>query len=480
MTDRPTDDRDALDPAELEAWQVPEPPADFADRVIAARHRAPVAEPAPSSRWRWGVVAAVAAAAMLLVLLRADRGAPAAASGEVAATSRQTVQLADRGVAVAEAGAELSWKVDARGAARVEQAAGNVFYRVERGGRFAVHTPVGVVTVTGTCFRVDVQSSAEETTMKPNKQLAIGAALGAVVVVTVYEGRVLFADNGGERSTVEAGESHTSGDGSTRVARRDRAGDGDGAAARENLPAPPAADATRDQLLARDEVQRTEIAQLREKVRAFESGAVVVRKEGGGKDGRPSFDPSREELVQWAKQCKVQFDTPPLGEWQPIKPEAGKIGSEAGEIDITAEEAAAINKVYAAINERHAKETRALYIEVTGDSANAETLSVDSMAAEIREKSPQDPMLMKRIAEERAGLRPPPPDLSKLSAVERYMRLLGALGDETERQLAAEIGPERARAIREAGNGWGSRMQIAGCPDEDDAAADVDDVMPPR
>ncbi len=74
-------------------------------------------------------------------------------------------------------------------------------------GPFVVHTPAGVVRVTGTCFRVEV-SDMKLINRQNLSGAAVGAALGAAVVVTVYEGRVLLArDKGGGEVELRPGQS---------------------------------------------------------------------------------------------------------------------------------------------------------------------------------------------------------------------------------------------------------------------------------
>ena len=108
----------------------------------------------------------------------------------------------------------------------------------------------------------------------------------------------------------------------------------------------------------------------------------------------------------------------------------------------------------------------ALYIEATGDTQGADTLSYDAMRGEIEEKGADSEYstLLQRIAMERAGMVPPPIDLSKASAFERMFRANLELGSKTEQALAKRLGPERAREIR--GDGWDSRSVWAGCPDD--------------
>src|ERR1700733_6649753 len=165
----------------LEELSALAPPDGFADRVLAAR-----AAPA-SVRRRWPAVAiglGVAVAASVAIVMA--RGAHRGGNGELATTERTTLALSDRGVAVAEAQTQLTWRVDSSGAAEIDQRAGNVFYRVEHGGPFVIHTPEGDVRVTGTCLRIEVSP------MNPTKQMfvsgAVGAAIASAVIITVYEG----------------------------------------------------------------------------------------------------------------------------------------------------------------------------------------------------------------------------------------------------------------------------------------------------
>lgn len=107
---------------------------------------------------------------------------------------------------------------------------------------------------------------------------------------------------------------------------------------------------------------------------------------------------------------------------------------------------------------------RSLYVETTGDTAGAETLSTDAMRREIEDKNPpgEHNLILQRVSQERAGLAMAPTDLSKTSTLERLMRASFQLGDQAEAGLARRLGPDRAQAIR--GEGWGSRWELSGCP----------------
>ena len=483
---------DPLTRDELEAiaaWQVPEPPDGFVGRVLAARRAAPVVEREPISvasalaaasrdpgRPRrmlpWLAVAAAAVLALFLAQARSPSTTPAGdASGSAAPVERRTVRLGQRGVAVAEAGADLSWHIEAD-LARVTQRAGDVFYRVERGGRFEVDTPRGTVRVTGTCFRVELSA------MKTPWQGVVGAAIGAAVVVTVYEGSVLFAGGTGDERAVAAGQVLTGGEGGSLVADRRGAGPGAaGAAGAVEAPiAAPGADASRDDLLRRDTVQRAEIASLRARVRGLEhggGGGEAVMRRGGpaahDPSGRPWFDPSKEDLVRFAAECRVRSDMPPI-----LRPETLEWGPRmAEEAGLSGEELAAVNRALAELQRQVVAELRALYIEITGEAARADELSAQAMASELRDKSPEgeEGRINQRIAQERAGLVPPPAPGAALSPLERFVRHQAYIGDETERRVGEVVGAGRAHAIREQNGGWGLRQETVGCPTDDAASA---------
>ncbi|MCB9732018.1 MAG: sigma-70 region 4 domain-containing protein [Deltaproteobacteria bacterium] len=128
---------DAAERRALAAWDAPAPA-----RLRRARPRRPRsrarAPPLRSPRARRGRAARDRARGR-----RAHR-LPRAAEGALAAgAARATAQLGDRGVAVAEPGAALTWREEAGGDAVVEQTGGAVFYRVEPGGAFVVRVPGG-------------------------------------------------------------------------------------------------------------------------------------------------------------------------------------------------------------------------------------------------------------------------------------------------------------------------------------------------
>ena len=200
---------------DLEAWEPQEPPSDFAERVLG-RVRAESKRPsAPSQgrpsvlsrRRRLGGAAGVAGLLAIAAALAVRVTSMADARGEAIAKDRVEVSIGVRARAVLEPGAQVKWDGD-----DVVQVHGDVFYRVEPGARFRVHTPAGDVEVKGTCFAVKIRGEApaskvEGATMDKRdvKSGVIGAALSALAFVAVYEGKVAVS-HAGSRVDLGAGE----------------------------------------------------------------------------------------------------------------------------------------------------------------------------------------------------------------------------------------------------------------------------------
>lgn len=412
----------------------------------------------------WGAGAVVLAAAAAMALSLRSSGAPGKVRGAAAPTfaalrwmkERESIALGGRGIAVAEAGAALGWRRTGD-SARVEQEAGDVFYRVDPGGPFTVTTAAGEVRVTGTCFRVEVIS------MKPSKQGWIGAAAGAAlataVVVTVYEGKVVVASPSGS-AQVRAGERATL---APDVPPALATSAPPSVALAELPPAPP--NATREELLARDEAMRQQVASLAQRLRQLQTVASAAPSEEPKVrtfDSKESWtDVPAETLLEFARECRVQIDFPPMN--------AGpfKLSPKLAEqLELSSDEVAAANQTFAELHASWLRRLRALYVETTGDNAGAESLSMQALSEELREKAAGEgeaEALQKRIAEERAGLLPVPTDLSRTSPYERYFRAFANLGEEAEALLASKLGKEKAHAIRATDGGWPMRMGLAGC-----------------
>jgi hypothetical protein len=440
--------------AELAGWATSEPPPGFVDRVVAAARGSAVPRPAPRRRPLAAVIAAVIGVAASLVLLRGSTGSPD--EGARVIVERETVSLGRRGVVVAEAGTELTWAIAASGAAEIHQSRGDAFYRVEPGGPFAVETPHGRVLVTGTCFRVEVLD------MTVSRQTwiggVVGAAVAATVVISVYEGRVRVVNARGQ-ADARAGDRVALGAGAA-PARLDPGAAPPIAAA---LEPPPPESATVAELRWRDQSHRGEIALLRARVHALETGAAapeapLAAEHRGG--SRKIIDFSPDELAAMAKNCEIRFDLPGYG-IEP-RPMTDKLTAAS---NLSADERAIYDQTVRKESAQYMTALRALYQELVG--GDSENLDAYALTAEIRQKSLSSDYqaARKRLAEERAGLAAPPTDTRNQSVIERMLRLQSAAGNTLEQMLAAELGPDKAHQIRATGWAGGDSMILHGCPD---------------
>jgi hypothetical protein len=211
-------------------------------------------------------------------------------------------------------------------------------------------------------------------------------------------------------------------------------------------------------------LQNQELSAEVERLRAEVEALRTQPKGAGGppQSGSDFFDPPQEELLKMAAQCELRWDNPPLGS---TPPEVSRKRVE--ELGMNETEIAAINKVYERNHWRTLRQLRQLYIEVTGEAKTADALSPPALASEVMDKMREDEqkVVFQRLARERAGLQPPPADLSGTSPGERLYRLLTTMGDRVEAEIGAEIGPDLARRYRELKGGFGSRSRSRnGCP----------------
>lgn len=442
--------------AELAGWATSEPPAGFVDRLIVAAQRTQ-AGPPPARRWVIGaaIAAATAVAAALLLLLRGEPGAPD--EGARVARQRETIVLGRRGVAVAEAGTELTWAISASGAVAVHQTRGDVFYRVERGEPFAVETPYGRVLVTGTCFRVEIAD------MRISRPPWIGgvvrAAVAATVVIAVYEGQVRVVNargqadaRAGDRIAVSAGAAPT------------RLGSGTALPGVAAVEPPPPDSATIAELRRRDQSHRGEIALLHARLQALETGAAASPDTPAAAehraDRRKIFDLSPDELAAMAKDCEIRFDTPGYG----VEPHM-MTDKLAAANNLSAADRAIYDQTVRKESAQYMAALRALYQELVG--GGSEDLDAGALVAEIMQKSPTSDAVAarKQLAEERAGITAPPADTRNRSVIERLFRLESAAGDTLEQMLAAELGPDKAHQIRASGWAGGDSSIMHSCSD---------------
>ena len=414
----------------------------------------------PRSRWPVAVILA-AAATVLLVWALGSRGE--AHNGEAHVSSRETIAVANRAVAVAEPGARMSWQVDADGQARVTQSQGSVFYRVEAGAAFDVATPAGTVTVTGTCFTVELRPM--KTSITHAASALGGAAVATALFLTVHEGSVVLANDAGNVE-LEAGQKARA-----RAGERPHLDDGGS----------PPAPQTHASLRAENEQLRATIASLREETqvarpssRPDDAEPTIV---GGcanavGAPGCSTLEPTQEVLEERARCGTVLVDKP-------------KFMTDAG-YDLDPELAELVG-----LDEREQEKIRALNEKFTTDYAEtlvglineANELNGNPGQARLGEETPPWAAIRafssviegasedvgkdarRHIAKQRAGLEPAPQDLGKLHPFARYYHLDADLGNAYERALAKTIGEGRAHELRVAQDGWRSKhLQTGECP----------------
>lgn len=170
---------------------------------------------------------------------------------------------------------------------------------------------------------------------------------------------------------------------------------------------------------------------------------------------------SQSELEAMARHCDVRMDYPTR-----LNPEqAEDLGMSPDEQEAYL---AALTKFAEADNALY----RSLYTELYPEAAEVEAMSMRDVRKGITRQLGRVPKqdhveLRRSIAEERAGLREPPPE-DELGTFERYNRARFGSGDRFATFLEAELGPERVDELRRAFEGWpGARTREWGCDDSE-------------
>jgi hypothetical protein len=411
----PQDDEPRTDPALLEDWAPPEPAGDFVDRVMTrvsgaeARDEEKLSRRPPWVHSGLGFVAgiAAAAAAFFFIAQTTEPTAPkpepmaieAPAAGELTAVRRTTTSIGSRGTVVAEPGAHLSWRTQNE-VASIEQDSGSVFYRVDPGlGELHVQTPRGKVRVTGTCFTLDVSEARTD--------------------VDVHEGSVEL-HHGDTVVEVHAGE---------RV-RLNRSG----ISRAPSSPSSPAAT----------------VSPVPTPAEACDCVEDVSR-----------IDPGDEALARWAKECRVNTDTPPLG----ITDQ--QLAEWVAKLEVDADEAAVITETLRAVEKRADHKLERIYVDATGDEDGVGKVDILLMYDEVMRSAAigEQARVRQKLARERAGLDNPPTDMKTVTPYEEQMRVLAGLGDELEAELGKRLAPTRVRSLRAIHGGWPGRgFHAVGCP----------------
>ncbi|HTR51718.1 MAG TPA: hypothetical protein VMJ10_13475 [Kofleriaceae bacterium] len=201
-----TERNDELNELDLTAWEIPAPPPDLADAVIA-RMRAPATasavEPVTRASRRWwlgAALAAVAAAAIVGVVITRGGAHGAPDFGAVAAERARTLEL---GAASAEldAGAIVAWRREGDELVIV-QPSGAASWHVGDTDKVRIDAAEASIDATGASLRVEVHMNFADARLIGAS--ALTAAAVAFATVVVYEGRVQVS-SGGQTVTVQPG-----------------------------------------------------------------------------------------------------------------------------------------------------------------------------------------------------------------------------------------------------------------------------------
>ncbi|HEY1955909.1 MAG TPA: FecR domain-containing protein [Polyangiaceae bacterium] len=422
-------DPDLRDEIDLEAWEPEAPSAGFAERVVARA----TAGRRVRRRIVWGVAACAVAAAACVVFLRRTPD-----SGEITADHRVEVALGARAVAVLEPGAHVAWH-----GADVTQDRGRVFYRVERGAPFRVHTPAADATVHGTCFGVDVEE--KDMSARDLKSAGVGAALSAIAFVGVYEGKVAVAKNG-ESVELAAGQSARADGSGVR-----RGGDFDSSAA--------SASGTDEPYVKANQNLVDQIADYQRRLDALESqkktlGArladaqekLASTADGAAPRSKSSLETTQDDWKRFAEDGTIQYAVPCSHDYTPGQATLDKLG-------LAPQDASIIHDAYARSTKRVWDVIRPICAqELGGAFAVADKLGADScvhVVIDLERERDGDAAseAMRQVAEIRAGERSAPAASDAVNPVESVFLALTAEPGLFESDLAQTLGPDDAHRI---------------------------------
>lgn len=468
MSDDPEDEA-KLD---LGAWEPQLPPSDFAERVLArVRVEAPKAsvDATPSVKpgaavsmqdkrkaRRYGAVAGVTGLLALAATFALRVGGGADVHGAAIAKDRVEVSLGSRARAVLEPGAQVKWDGD-----EVVQAHGDVFYRVEPGARFRVHTPAGDVEVKGTCFAVKIRGEAPgdievgDMNKRDVKSGVVGAAITALAFVAVYEGKVAVS-HAGERVDLGAGEaaqagangvskSGSLGEGEkqfdAKVAAAQAEGDAPLAEANQSLVAQVSEYRSRLESIAAQKIE------LEQKLKKSEE-KLASTGDGAAPRTRAEYDLNQEDWTELAKKGQVKYRVPCM------RPDGWDFDSrKLNELGLAPQDGAVLKDAYKGSYDRVWKEIRPMCAAALGTTGEVvDKVGPDScmhLIYDAASKADKEATAEAhtQVAEIRAGLRPEPAANEKMNPVMKMFLLLTSANKAFEGDLAKSFGPEEAHRL---------------------------------
>jgi len=430
-----------MKPEDLQSWEPQEPSDGFAERVVATA-RKEQRGPARPTNLRRALAGAVmfttmAAAAVAVVHVRS-----ANARGDVTADARREVHVGSRAIAVLEPGAHLRWDGDT-----IEQRGGEVFWRVEPGARFTVHTAAADVTVKGTCFRVKVRGDEDDMTRRDAVSGLVGAVAGMAAFVGVYEGKVAVS-HAGQSVDVVAGQS----------AQADGAGvhpTGDAASAERGFDKGAAEASGSDPLLAANANLADSVRDYRRKLETLADEKAKVEKKlaaaeaklGDASAPKSDYLLTQDDWKELAKEGEVRMRVPCAGSKGDFTVSADNLNK-----DGLAPQDAPI--VQAALQASHARTwaiIKPLCSQALGN-ADVERIGQQACVSVLTQLDEQTnnqayEEAVRSVAEIEAGQRPGPgPSDSVMSTERAYL----ALANETKNiqaDLTQSLGPDAARSF---------------------------------
>ncbi len=430
-----------LDPRD---WPAQEPPAEFAERVVAAA-RVESRRAAEPQRGRVLVgltlVGSMAAGIAMAVHLQA-RGA----NGDVTADARREVRVGTRAIAVLEAGAHVKWHGD-----DIEQAGGDVFWRVEPGARFTVHTTAADVTVKGTCFRVRVNDGEDDMTRRDAMVGAVGAAFGAAAFVGVYEGKVAVS-HAGQSVDVAAGQSAQADGRGVHVTGLSPSALGTAAEAESAEP---------DPLLAANANLADTVREYRRRLEAIDADKKKLEKKlaqaeaqlGDGGAGQKAFEVSankfdltQDDWKELAKQGKLPMRVPC---WQPKDDHRYSTG-DLDKLGLAPQDGPIVQAAMKRSEARTWGVIKPLCAKAL-PGANVDQLGEDGctkiLEAFADQNGTRGDEVVRQTAEIEAGLRPVPGPNDDVPPLERALLALASESKALESELTQQLGPDAAKEI---------------------------------
>ena len=371
--------------------------------------------------------------------------------GEAIAKDRLEVSIGSRARAVLEPGAQVKWNGD-----DVEQLHGDVFYRVEPGARFVVHTPAGDVEVKGTCFAVKVRGE-DSMNKRDLKSGVIGAGLSALAFVSVYEGKVAVS-HASEHADVSAGQSAQLGAGGTHtlgeLGEADRAADAAAHAVSDPL------SQANDNLVAQvsEYRQRLELiaaqkSTLEDRLKATEQKLASSDAGGPQARGKPEYDLSQDDWKELAKKGDVKYRMPCFSKegWSFAPSQLDALG-------LAPQDGPILNDAYQHSYDRIWAVVRPLCAQALGTSAEV----VDKIGpgtcmhlvydVSMSQNANATRQAHAEVAEIRAGIIPEPP-VDKQPPVMKMFLAATSANQAFQEDLTKSLGPDEAYRIANAENG---------------------------